>query len=59
MRLKIYDTLGREVAMLVDEEQNAGVHSVSWNAKNAASGVYLYRIIAGDLVDSKKMLLLK
>ena len=59
VRLKIYDTLGREVAMLVDEEQNAGVHSVSWNAKNAASGVYLYRIIAGDLVDSKKMLLLK
>ena len=59
VRLKIYDTLGREVATLVDEEQNAGAHSASWNAKNAASGVYLYRIIAGDQVDSKKMLLLK
>lgn len=59
VRLTVYDALGREVAILVDEEQPAGFHTVAWNAQNFPSGIYVYRIVAGDRVDSKKMLLMK
>jgi len=62
--LKIYDILGREVRTLLNSEQTAGVHKVTWDGKNnfgtkVASGTYLYRIVAGDFVQSKKMILLK
>ncbi len=57
--LKLFNLLGQEVATLVDEEQKAGYKSVEWNASNITSGVYLYRIQAGDFVASKKLLLLK
>ncbi|MCX6133186.1 MAG: endo-1,4-beta-xylanase [Ignavibacteriales bacterium] len=59
VKLIVYDALGREVATLVDGEKPAGSHTVVWNAKNVPSGVYIYRIVAGDHVDSKKMLLMK
>ncbi|MDP2885784.1 MAG: endo-1,4-beta-xylanase [Ignavibacteria bacterium] len=59
VRLIVYDALGREVATLVDEEKPAGSYTVLWNARNLPSGVYVYRIVAGDHVDSKKMLLTK
>ncbi|MBA4406995.1 alpha-amylase [bacterium] len=59
--LKIYDLLGREVATLVNEVQPAGIHHSQFSILNYAlsSGVYLYRIEAGNFVQSKKMLLIK
>lgn len=59
--LKLYDILGREVITLVNESQNAGTHRVKFNAvtERLASGVYFYRIIAGNYISTKKMMLLK
>lgn len=57
--LKIYDILGSEVATLVNEEKLAGKYEVIFNASNLASGVYIYKLQAGDFVSSKKMILLK
>ncbi len=57
--LKIYDILGAEVATLVNEEKVAGKYEVNFNASSLASGVYLYKIQAGDFISSKKMILLK
>jgi len=57
--LKIYDILGREVATLVNGKNQPGQHSVSWNALTVPSGVYFYRIVAGDFVQTKKMVLVK
>lgn len=57
--LKIYDILGREVATLVNGKQNAGFYQVRFDASRLASGVYVYRIMAGDFVQTKKMMLMK
>ena len=57
--LNIYDILGNEVATLVNATQKAGSYEVNFNASNLASGLYLYKIIAGNFVSTKKMMLLK
>jgi len=57
--LKIYDVLGQLVATLVNSKTEPGEHFVSWNALNVPSGVYFYRIVAGDFVQTKKMVLMK
>jgi len=59
--LKVYDVLGREVAALVDEFKQAGVHHSSFITLRSSltSGVYFYRLQAGSFVQSKKMILLK
>jgi fibronectin type III domain protein/flagellar hook capping protein FlgD len=62
--VNVYNTLGRRVALLVDAMQPAGYHRVEWDASDdfgvrVASGVYLYRIVAGEIVESRKMVLLK
>ena len=57
--LKVYDILGREVATLVNEMQNAGKHSVNFNGSNLASGIYFYVLSTDKIVLSKKMNLLK
>ena len=57
--LKVFDVLGREVAVLVEEHQKAGRYSVAFNAEGLPSGVYLYRIQAGEFVETKKLILLK
>ena len=57
--LEVYDVLGREVRALVGERQTAGTHSVAFNAENLSSGIYFYRLTAGNYVDTKKLLLLK
>lgn len=57
--LKLYDVLGREVATLVNEQQDAGYKTIQWNAAGLASGVYLYKLVARDFVETKKLLLLK
>ncbi|HEY9165687.1 MAG TPA: T9SS type A sorting domain-containing protein [Candidatus Kryptonia bacterium] len=57
--LKVYDVLGREVATLFDGFKTAGSHTTSFDASALASGVYFYRIVAGQFVSTKKMLLMK
>ena len=57
--LKIFDLLGREVAVLVDEERTAGVFTATWNASAQPSGVYFYQLNAGGQLQTRKMLLAK
>jgi len=57
--IKIFDVLGREVETLINAAQKGGEHEVVWNAKNFSSGIYFYQIRAGELVSTKKMLLIK
>ncbi len=57
--LKVYNLLGNEVATLVNEFRPAGYYEVTWNASNLMSGVYFYRIQAGNFTEIKKMILLK
>ena len=61
VRLKVYDILGNEVITLVDEQKEPGVYEVEMNSGNReiASGIYIFRIVAGNFVSSKKMILLK
>ena len=58
-RLVVYDLLGKEVARLVDGVMDAGTHTATWNASNFPSGIYFYRLQAGDFVQTRKMVLLK
>ena len=57
--LKVYDVLGSEVALLVNEEKPAGNNEVDFNGKGLASGVYFYRLSADGFVQTKKMVLLR
>ncbi|MFC2092773.1 YCF48-related protein [Bacteroidota bacterium] len=57
--LKIYDLLGREIASLVNEKQNAGSYLVEWNASGFPSGVYFYRLETEEYRETKKLLLIK
>lgn len=57
--LKVYDLLGREVAVLVNETLSSGSYSFSFDASNLKSGIYLYKIQAGNYSDVKKMIVLK
>jgi hypothetical protein len=57
--LKIFNILGQETATLIDEVQEAGFKSVEWSANNVSSGVYFYKLTAGDFVEIKKMLLVR
>lgn len=57
--LKVYDGLGCEVAVLVDEVKHPGEYTVRWNAGGAASGVYYCRLQSDDVIDVKKLILMK
>jgi photosystem II stability/assembly factor-like uncharacterized protein len=59
VNLIIYDVNGKEVSVLVNEDISAGSYSVDWNAAAYPSGVYFYRITAGEFIETKKMVLLK
>lgn len=59
VELKVYDMLGREVETLFDEVAPAGTVDVDFNAGKLASGIYIYRIKAGDFITAKKLMLLK
>ena len=57
--IDIYDILGRRLETLCGERQKAGIHRIVWNAENSGSGIYFYRITAGNRVVSERMVLLK
>ena len=59
VRLEVFNVLGQSVALLVDEVQGAGYHEVTFGGINLASGLYLYRVQAGEFVQTRKLLLLK
>ena len=59
VKLVIYDVLGRDVRTLVDEEKQPGRYSVSFDASNLPSGVYLYRLQAGNFSEVRKMVVMK
>ncbi len=59
VHLAIYDLLGREVKTLLDEYRQAGVHTITFDASHFSSGVYFYRLKAGEKVETKRMVLLK
>jgi hypothetical protein len=59
VELAIYDVMGRRVATLVDGALSAGGHRVRWQADHLSTGAYFYRIVAGDFVDVKQMLLVR
>ncbi len=57
--LKVYDVLGSEVAILVNEEKSAGNYEVNFNASQLSSGIYFYKLQAGSFIEAKKMILIK
>ncbi len=59
VRIEVFNALGESVKILVDNEERAGYHTITWNADNVSSGVYFYRIIANGYSNTKKLLLLK
>ena len=59
VQIKIYDVLGKEVRSLVNQDKNAGEYEVKFDGSNLSSGIYFYRITAGDFVATKKMILTK
>jgi hypothetical protein len=59
VELRLYDILGHEVTTLVNEKQTAGHHSLRFDASGLASGVYFYRLRAGEFTQTRRMLLLR
>ncbi|PKL90439.1 MAG: hypothetical protein CVV23_00890, partial [Ignavibacteriae bacterium HGW-Ignavibacteriae-2] len=59
VQLAIYDILGREITLLVNEQQSSGTYKVVFNGSNLSSGVYLYALKVGNYIETKKLLLLE
>lgn len=59
VKLIIYNSLGKEVAVLVNKELNAGSYNFDWNAANFSSGIYFYRMTTDKFVETRKMILVK
>jgi len=59
VRLVVYDLLDREISTLVNETKNAGYYRVEFDARDLSSGVYFYRLRAGDFVLTRKWLLVR
>lgn len=59
VKVVVYDMLGKQVGELVNQRQNAGTYEVSFDGSRLASGIYFYRIVTGDFVQVKRMLLVK
>ncbi len=57
--LKVYDMIGKEVSVLVNEEKSAGTYGVTFDARNLTSGIYLYKLESNGIVISRKMILIK
>ncbi len=64
VKLYVYNSIGQLVKTLVDDTQEAGIYNIAWDGKDnnnneIASGIYIYRLMAGDYIETRKMLLLK
>ncbi|MFO7527109.1 MAG: T9SS type A sorting domain-containing protein, partial [Ignavibacteriaceae bacterium] len=59
LQLKVYDVLGNEIATLVNEYKPAGSYEVEFSGEGLSSGIYFYRLAAGEFTETKKMLMLK
>jgi uncharacterized protein (DUF608 family) len=59
VRINLYNISGQKVKVLVDESQEAGYHSIGFNAGNLAGGIYFYKIEANDFSETRKMILIK
>ncbi len=59
VKLIVYDILGNEITTLVNEEKSAGTYEVEFSAKGLSSGIYFYKLTAGNFISIKKMILLK
>jgi hypothetical protein len=57
--VKVFNILGDELATLVNREESAGSHEIQFDSANLTSGIYFYRIQAGNVTQTKRMLLLK
>jgi hypothetical protein len=57
--VKVFDVLGREVEILINKEQPQGNYEVEFDGNDLSSGIYFYRLQAGDFVETRKMILLK
>ncbi|MFQ5869355.1 MAG: T9SS type A sorting domain-containing protein, partial [Candidatus Zixiibacteriota bacterium] len=59
VRLEVYNLVGKKVATLVNRVEEAGYKSVTWDASDVSSGIYFYKLIAGDFTETKRMMLVK
>jgi len=59
VRLEVYNLLGENVATLVDGEQEAGYRSITWDASEVSSGIYFYKLTAGDYTETRRTMLVK
>ena len=59
IRLSVFDVLGKEIVVLVDEQLRSGTYAIDWNASGVATGVYFYTLSAEGYTETKKMMLLK
>ena len=57
--LSVYNLQGREVSRLIESNMDAGYHSVVWDANSYASGVYFVKMVAGEFVNTQKLMLIK
>jgi hypothetical protein len=57
--IRVYDVLGNEIAILINEEKPAGSYEVVFDGRELTSGIYFYKIIAGSFTETKKMILLR
>lgn len=59
VNIKVFDITGKEIVTLINQQQNSGNHTVSFNAQNLSSGIYFYKIQSGNFIATKKMTLVK
>jgi len=59
VKLTVYDALGKKITELVNQNQSAGTYSVKFDASEFASGIYYYKLQAGEFVQTRKMVLAK
>ena len=59
VKLMIYDILGSEITTLVNEQLQPGTYEIEWDATNYPSGVYYYKLVTSDYIETRKMVLIK
>jgi hypothetical protein len=57
--IRVFDILGNKIETLVNEEKAIGTYEITWTAENLPSGIYFYKLQAGDYIETKKMVLMK